>query len=420
MAHKLNSGVAVVGAGISKFGSFKDKASRELFVEAFLEMAASVDRGFEIKDIDALYLGDAATIAFEGQAHTAPIFADSVGLVHKPATRVENACASGGTALREAIISVASQIYDIVLVGGIEKMTNLTTAQVTDTLAAFTDNLYELPAGFTFPGVYAAMASAHMHKYGTTPEQLMKVAIKNHNNAALNPKAQFNSSIRDIMNSRIAKAKEKGQPAPTWSDEIEFLKDNTVNPVVAWPLRLFDCSPITDGAACLLVVREDLAKNFTDAPIRIIGSGQASDYALHGREDITSITSTRYAAQQAYSMAGVKPEDIKIAEVHDCFTIAEIVAIEDLAFFEPGQGAKATEQGLTARDGTKPINTSGGLKGKGHPVGASGVAQVVEIWHQMRGEAGARQVKGRDIDLALAHNIGAHGTTCVVHIFERK
>lgn len=177
---------------------------------------------------------------------------------------------------------------------------------------------------------------------------------------------------------------------------------------------------MTDGAARLLLVREDLAKNFTNNPVYIIGSGQASDYALHSREDIITIQATREAAQQAYDMAGVKPQDIQIAEVHDCFTIAEIVAIEDLGFFKPGEGAKATEQGLTALDGVKPINASGRLKAKGHPVGASGAVQVVEIWHQMRSEAGLRQVKGKDIHLALTHNVGAHGATSTVHIYERR
>jgi acetyl-CoA acetyltransferase len=185
-------------------------------------------------------------------------------------------------------------------------------------------------------------------------------------------------------------------------------------------MRLFDCSPITDGAACILLVAEDLAREFSTDPIYLVGSGQGSDHALHEREDLTSITAAKVAAQQAYEMAGVTPEDIQIAEVHDCFTIAELVAIECLGFFKPGEGYKATEEGLTARDGAKPINTSGGLKSKGHPVGASGVGQVVEIWHQMRGEAGPRQVPGKDIRLALTHNVGATGGTCAVHIFQRR
>ena len=417
---KLGRGVALVGAGMSKFGAFPNKTSRDLFTEAFTEMVKSVDKGMDIKDIDALYVGNFSSDLFEGQGHIAPIMADWVGLVPKPATRLEDACASSGVAIREGILGVASGLYDVVLVGGTEKMTNLPTEQVTDTLAAASDAVYEASCGFTFPGLYAAIATAYMAKYGATEEHFMKVGIKNHKNGALNPKAQFNRSIKDLMESRIEKAKQKGEPLPVWSNELDFLKDPKANPVVAWPMRLFDCSPITDGAACILLVAEDLARDFADDPIYIIGSGQGSDHALHEREDLSSMQSAKFAAKQAYEMAGVKPEDIQVAEVHDCFTIAELVAIECLGFFKPSEGYKATEQGLTARDGAKPINTSGGLKSKGHPVGASGVGQVVEIWHQMRGEAGPRQVPGKDIRLALTHNVGATGGTCTVHIYQRR
>jgi acetyl-CoA C-acetyltransferase len=419
-AKKLGRGVALVGAGMSKFGAFPDKTSRDLFAEAFTAMAKSVDKCVDTNDIDALYVGNFSSDLFEGQGHVAPIMADWVGLVPKPATRVEGACASGGLAIRDGVLGVASGLYDVVLVGGTEKMTNLATEQVTDTLAAASDAVYEASCGFSFPGLYAAMASAYMAKYGATEEHFMKVGIKNHHNGALNPKAQFNKSIRDLMESRMEKARQKGDPVPDWREELDFLKDPKANPVVAWPMRLFDCSPITDGAACILLVAEDLAKEFSPDPIYLVGSGQGSDHALHEREDLTSITAAKVAAQQAYDMAGVKPEDIQIAEVHDCFTIAELVAIECLGFFGPGEGYRATEDGLTARDGPKPINTSGGLKSKGHPVGASGVGQVVEIWHQMRGEAGPRQVPGKDIRLALTHNVGATGGTCAVHIFQRR
>jgi acetyl-CoA C-acetyltransferase len=410
----------MVGAGMSKFGAFPDKTSRDLFTDAFTAMAKSVDKGMDAGDIDAVYVGNFSSDLFEGQGHIAPIMADWVGLVPKPATRLEDACASGGVAIREGIIAVASGLYDAVLVGGTEKMTNLPTEEVTDTLAAASDAVYEASCGFTFPGLYAAIATAYMDKYGATEEHFMKVGIKNHNNGALNPKAQFNKTIRDLMNSRIEKAKQKGDPVPEWSNELDFLKDPKANPIVAWPMRLFDCSPITDGAACILLVAEDLAKDFSNNPIYIIGSGQGSDHALPEREDLTSMQAAKVAARDAYEMAGVKPEDIQIAEVHDCFTIAELVAIECLGFFKPGEGYKATEEGITARDGAKPINTSGGLKSKGHPVGASGVGQVVEIWHQMRGEAGPRQVPGKDIRLALTHNVGATGGTCTVHIYQRR
>jgi acetyl-CoA C-acetyltransferase len=316
-------------------------------------------------------------------------------------------------------MAIASGMYDIVLVGGFEKMTDLPTTEVTDTLAIASDALYETPAGFTFPGFYAAMATAYMHQYGATPESFMKVGIKNHENGALNDKAQFGSTIRQVMESKVAKAQARGKPVPNWEDELDFLKDDRANPVIAWPMRLFDCSPISDGAAILLLVSEELASRFTDAPLHVIGSGQASDAALHDRKSITSLRAAKTASQQAYEMAGVKPEEIKLAEVHDCFTIAELIATEDLGFFAPGEGYAAAEEGLTARHGPKPINTSGGLKSKGHPVGASGAGQVVEIWKQLRGTAGNRQIPGEPA-LALTHNVGGTGQTCVVNIFERR
>lgn len=404
---------------MSKFGAFPEKSSRDLFVEAFQSMRQSVDKGFDPADIETIYIGNFSSDLFESQSHTAPIMADVVGLASRPATRIEDACASSGVALRQGILAIASGLYDIALVGGIEKMTNLPTAKVTDTLAAAADTLFEIPAGFTFPGFYAAIATAYMHKYGMMPEHLMNVAIKNHENGALNPNAQFGVTIPAWMESRKAAAQKKGKPVPTWTNEMEFLHDDDANPMVAWPLRLFDCSPITDGAVSLLLVSEEIAKQFTDHPLHIIGSGQASDVALHDRADLTTITAARRASQQAYWMAGVTPNDIRVAEVHDCFTIAEVVATEDLGFFEAGTGYRMAEDRVTARDGAKPINTSGGLKSKGHPVGASGAGQAVEIFKQMRGGAGERQVAG-DIPLALTHNVGGTGGTCVVHIYERR
>ena len=417
---RLGRGVALVGAGMSKFGAFKDRDSRDLFVEAFLAMQESVQRGFDPEEIDAIYVANYSSDLFEGQGHIAPIMADWLGLTPRPATRIEDACASGGVAMRQGILAIASGIYDVVLVGGVEKMTGLPLDRVTDTLATASDILYEAPAGFTFPGLYAAMATAYMDQYGAQAEHLMTVAVQNHENGALNPKAQFNSSIKQVMETRVARAQERGQPAPSWQDEWDFLRDDQANPLVAWPLRLFDCSPVTDGAACVLLVAEELAASYADAPVHIIGSGQASAPPLHSMGTLTSLTSAQKASQEAYAMAEGTPADVQMAEVHDCFTIAELVAIEDLGFFEPGQGYKAVSEGVTARDGAKPINTSGGLKAKGHPVGASGLGQVVEVWLQMTGEAGPRQVPDKDIQLALTHNVGASGGTCAVHIFERR
>lgn len=416
---KLGRGVAIAGVGMSKFGAFPGQATRDLFVEAFQELRGTVDKGLDPDDIEALYVGNYSSDLFEKQGHTAPIMADWVGLTPRPATRIEDACASSGVALRQGLIAVASGLYDVVLVGGIEKMTDLPIAEVTDTLATAGDVLYEIPAGFTFPGFYAAMATAYMDRYGATPESLMRVGLKNHDNGALNPKAQFGSRISAIMESKQARAAQKGRPVPEWESEMAFLHDDRANPMIAWPLRLFDCSPVSDGAAAVLLVSEAIAHNFTDDPLYIIGSGQASDRALHDRPDLTTISSARVASRQAYEMAGVTPQDIDVAEVHDCFTIAEIIATEDLGFFEPGQGHVAVEEGLTTRHGLHPINTSGGLKAKGHPVGASGAGQVVEVWKQMRGEAGERQVL-KDVELALSHNVGGTGQTAVVHIYERR
>jgi len=417
-AKKLGRDLAIVGAGMSNFGAFPEITTRDLFVEAFQEMMSSIDKGFDPKDIEASYIANFSSDIFEGQCHTAPIMADWVGQIPKPATRIENACASGGITLRHGLIAIASGLFDIVLVGGVEKMSNLPTEKVTDALAAAGDILYEVNCGLTFPGLYATMATAHMHKYGTTIGHLMKVGIKNHRNGALNPKAQFNASIVDIMQSKQKRAQQKGEPVPEWEDEMSFMKDNAANPVIAWPLRLFDCSPISDGAGCLLLVAGEIARNFSDKPIYIIGTGQGSDHSLPERDDSTTLIAIKEAARQAYAMAGITPEDIDISEVHDCFTIAEIIATEDLGFFPVGQGPRAIDDGLTDREGLKPVNPSGGLKAKGHPIGASGIGQVVEIWHQLRGEAGPRQVP--NVRVGLTHNVGTTGGSGVVHIYERR
>jgi len=415
---KLLRNVAVVGAGVSNFGNFPRKTNRELWVEAFLDTKNSVDNGIDQKEVEALFLGNYSSDLFEKQGHIAPLMADLVGLAPKAALKIEDACASSGVALRMGVLAIASGMYDVVCVGGTEKMNNLSTAEVTDVLASASDKHTEILGGSTFPGLYAAMATAHMAKYGTTPEMLMTYSIKAHNNGALNPKAQMPLTVRAIMERRIKRSKEKGISIPLWGDEYEFLKDNHYNPMIAYPLRLFDCSLITDGASCIFLAAEDVAKKFTDTPIWIIGSGQGSDtFALDDRKTMTSLKAARVASQQAYKMAGLGPQDIQVAEVHDCFSIAEIIAIEDLGFFEQGTGGKVTQEGRTALDGDLPINTSGGLKTKGHPVGATGVAQAVEIFKQLRGEAEKRQVP--DVEIGLTHNVGGTGGTAVVHIYRR-
>ncbi len=418
---KLGRGVAVVGVGITKFGVYpKGVKASDLFVEAFDEMKRSVNKGLRDEDIEAFYIGNFSSDIFEKQVHCAATVVSRVGLVPKPAVKVENACASSGVAFREGVIAVASGIYDMVVAGGMEKMTNLSTTQVTETLGLALDPICEFPAGETFPGIFATMATAHMAKYGTTVEDFMRIGIKNHYNAGLNPKAHFDVSVKDFMKRRAASAVKKGLPEPHWADEMEFLHDPAQNPIIAWPMRLFDCSTVCDGASCVLLVAEDIAKDFTDKPIYVIGTGQGSDYPVHEREDMTSIKATKEAARQAYEMAGVSPKDIGVAEVHDCFTIAEILSMEDLGFYKAGEAVRALREGETNLDGKLPINMDGGLKAKGHPVGATGTGMVVELFMQMRENAGPRQVKRKDIDLGLMLNFGAHGSTAVVNIFERR
>jgi acetyl-CoA C-acetyltransferase len=416
---KLTRGVAMVGAGMSKFGMFSDLDSKDLFVQAFGELTASVDKGMDPNDIDALYVGNFTNDFFVSQSHWGAILADTLGLAPKPATRTEGACASSALAFREAVFAVASGFYDIVLVGGFEDMSKRSTEEVSEGLALAAIP-YERKAAFTFPGIFGAIATAYFDRYGASREHLMNVTIKSHNNAALNPKAQYQVSISDIMASKVERAKSKGRTVPDWSDEKAFLRDPKANPMVAWPMHLFDCSPISDGAACMLLVGEELAGQFTDDPLYVAGLGQASGKGLHATADLTAFEATKCAADEAYRMSGLKPSDIQFAEVHDCFSIAEILHIEDLGFFEKGHGYKAVEEGLTRLDGPKPINTSGGLKCKGHPVGATGAAQLIEVWEQLRGQAGKRQVQISDLRIGAAHNLGGTGGTSTFTILERR
>ena len=416
---KLSRGVAVVGGGLTKLGLFKDRNSKDFFAEAFVEMVGSVDKGFDPKDIDAIYIGNYSNDFFVNQSHWGPIIADLLGFVPKPVTRTEAACASSALAFREGVLSIASGLYDIVLVGGFEQMSKKTTEEVAEGLA-MASSPYEVAAGFTFPGVFGTMATAYFAKYGADRDALFNVTIKSHNNAPLNPKAQFPMSIRDFMNVRIERSRKKGEPLPEWKDEKEFLWDPVANPPVAWPMHLFDCCPISDGASCMLLVAEEIAKKFTDDPIYLAGMGQGSGYSLHAKKDLTTYEATRAAAKEAYEMAGLTPKDIQFSEVHDCFSIAEIVHIEDLGFFKPGEGYKAVAEGLTRLDGPIPINTSGGLKTKGHPVGATGVAQLYEVWVQLRRKAGKRQVPNPNLRIGAAQNLGGTGGTSTFIILERR
>lgn len=420
---KLAREVALVAVGMCKFGNYSKysrqpeniKTSRDLWMEAYNDLVEHIDKTVNIQEeVEALFLGNFSSDLFEQQGHLAPLMAELIGLNPKPALRVEDACVSGGVAFRLGVLAVASGFYDTVISGGVEKMTDLTTAGVTDTLAAAADGVYEYPYGATFPGLYANIATAHMAKYGTTIKQLRLVSIKNHNNGKLNPRAQMQMTIEDIMQRNIKKGR------GNWNDIWEYLEDDKVNPMIAYPLRLNDCSLVTDGAAMTIITTKENAKKYTDTPLQIVGTGQGSDtLALHDRPNRSHLRAAQVGAREAFKMAKLEPKDIQVAEVHDCFTIAEIVAMEDVGFFKPGEGAKAVEEGLTELNAKLPINTSGGLKSKGHPIGASGIGQIVEVFKQMRGEAeGKRQLKEIP-EIGLCHNVGGSGGSCTIHIFKR-
>ena len=383
--------VSIVSAGLSKFGKHEGIYARELFAEAVKEAFDRCPRLEPKRDIKAMFIGHMGE-AYEHQGHTGAATADWAGLLNIPATRTEAACASSGAALRSGIYAVLSGLADVVMVGGVEKMTHRTTAEVTEYLAMASDYPFEQWHGITFPGLYALMATAHMHKYGTTEAQMAEVAVKNHHHGTLNPKAHMQKDIT--------------------------LETALASRPVATPLKLYDCSLITDGASCLILTTPELAKRFTNQPVHITGTGQASDtIGLYERESLTSLQAAKLAAKTAYKMAAVTPKDIDVAEVHDCFTIAEIIAYEDLDFCQTGKGGKLLETGETRLDGRLPVNTSGGLKAKGHPVGATGTAQAYEIYLQMTEQADRRQVKNAKI--GLTHNVGGSGATATVHIYRR-
>ena len=380
--------VAIIGIGMTDFGELWQLSLRDLFVKAALE--AMDDAG--VDHIDSMYIGCMSGGLFNGQEHLGSMMADYLGQAPVPATRVESACASGALALRCGIMDVASGMNDIVLCGGVEKMTDVSGGAATYALATAADQDYESFHGVTFPGLYAMIATAHMAKYGTKREDLAQVAVKNHANGLLNPHAQYRMAI-------------------TVEQVVNSVK-------VADPLNILDCSPITDGAAALIICPAEKAKQLSKKPaVKILASAHATDtIALHQREDITWLKSTAKAAERAYKVAGIGPSDIDFAEVHDCFTIAEICITEALGVVEKGKGGEAARGGMTARDGKFPVNPSGGLKSKGHPVGATGIAQVHEAVTQIRGEAGKRQLA--KAKRALTQNMGGSGGSAVVHIME--
>ncbi|MBA3045415.1 MAG: thiolase domain-containing protein [Candidatus Thermoplasmatota archaeon] len=384
--------VAIIGIGETKFGELWERSLRDLGIEAGFK--AMGDAGISGNEIDAIFLGNMSAGQLIDQEHIAPLIADYSGMAEKniPAIRIEAASASGGLALSQGYMAVASGVHDIVVVGGAEKMTDVGDDAANEIMAKTADQEWEAVFGATLGSLYAMMARRHMNEFGTTKEQLASVAVKNHLNGSMNPHAQFRSPIK--------------------------LEAVLRAPMVASPLGTFDFAPLSDGAAAVILAPLDIAHKYSDTPIKILSCGQAGDYmALHDRKSITRMDATVVAGKKAFKYAGIQPKDVNLAEVHDCTTISEIMAIEDLGFFKKGQGGKVTEDGSTALNSKISINTSGGLKAKGYPVGASGVSQAIEAVTQLRGEAGQRQVSKAEI--ALLHNIGGTGSSAIVHLLGR-
>jgi len=380
----------VVGAAQTDFGSFPRESYRSLFKSAFDRAADSVDGEFDRTAVDEAYVG---TLGVGGRqlGLPGPAVTEYAGLDGAACTRVENACAASGTALRQAVIAIRAGVADIAVAGGFEVMTDMSGDRTRYWLGVSGETEWERMAGTTFAGVYAQMADAHMAEHGTTREQLSRVAVKNHANGAKNPHAQlgFECSLEDAMDATV----------------------------VADPLNLYDCCPTSDGASVAILASREAAEELTDDPVQVTGAGQASGrVGLFQRPTLTGIPATQDAAADAYEDAGVDADDVDFAEVHDCFSIAELLAYEDLGFCEKGEAGEYIESGATEPDGERPVNLSGGLKSKGHPIGATGTGQVVEVFKQLRDEAGDRQVAG--LERGLAHNVGGSGGAVTVHVFE--
>ncbi|MGE5684048.1 MAG: thiolase domain-containing protein [Nitrososphaerota archaeon] len=380
--------VCILGAGSTKYGRLN---------ESIIEIAlnASVDAiesaGITPKDIEAGYISNVFGVV-DKQVHMAPVIMSNLGISHVPGLTIESACGSGSVMFREAYANVAAGFYDCVLALGVEKVTHTGTTESTTLFSYCSDFFYEGGNGASFPGLFASIARAYMTKFKANEEDLALVAVKNHENGLLNPKAHMRKRITvdDVLNS----------------------------PVVASPLKLYDCCPFSDGASAIIVCSEDFAKKSGREYIEVVGSGRgASPAAVQGRAEIGTIPSTVAAANQAYKMANISPTDVDFAEVHDCFTIAEIIDVEDLGFFQKGKAVQEIRDGATSRQGRIPINPSGGLKSKGHPIGATGIGQIVEVYEQFTGKAGERTIKNAQI--ALTHNFGATGASAAVHIFKK-
>ncbi len=380
--------VCILGAGSTKYGKL-DESIIEIALTASVDAIESA--GISPEDIKAGYISNVFGVA-DKQVHMAPVIMSNLGLSHVPGLTIESACGSGSVMFREAFANIRAGFYDCVLALGVEKVTHTGTNQSTTLFSYCSDFFYEGGNGASFPGLFASIARAYMTKYKADEEDLANVAVKNHENGLLNPKAHVRKriTVEDVLNS----------------------------PVVASPLKLYDCCPFSDGASAVILCNEKFAKKSGKPYIKVIGSGRGgSPAAVQGRKDISTIPGTVIAADQAYKMAGISPHDVNFAEVHDCFTIAEIIDVEDLGFFQKGKAASEIRDGATSRKGRIPINPSGGLKSKGHPIGATGIGQIVEVFEQFTGQAGERTIKNAEI--ALTHNFGATGASAAVHIFKK-
>lgn len=381
--------VSVIGIGETKMGRLAHRTNHDLIREAGEKAIA--DAGIEKKEIQALYMGNFVGGYLCWQNHYGAMASEVLNLGNVPTVHTEGACASGGLAFRMGYLGILSGLYDIVLVGGVEKMTHRPTETVTTAVASAMDFELEAMKGMTFPANFAMIANRYFHEYRNVKREMALCAVNAHKNACLNPDAQM-------------------------PKELDLEKVLEAAPIAS-PLSIFDCSLVTDGAAFAVLASGQIAGKLCKKRIvDVAGSGHAGDaLTLYGKKSITSFAASRDAARQAYGQAGLTPAEIDFAEVHDCFTITQIINTEDLGFFPPGKGADAVAEGITALDGKKPINPSGGLKAKGHPIGATGISQIFEVVTQIRGEAGPRQLKKADV--GLAQNLGGTAATCVINIF---
>jgi acetyl-CoA C-acetyltransferase len=383
------SDVHIAGVGMTAFGASPERTARDMFAQAAGE--AFDDAGVEPDAVEELFYGNFMGEFAEVQGHQGPLMADVAG-ISAPSTRIDSACASSGVAVRHGVNRIRGGA-DVVLVGGSERMKNISTAESTKALSAAADALWEVKAGVTFPGAYSLMANSYFDEFGGTREDLAHVAVKNHQNALENDLAQFQMEI-DI------------------DDVLEA-------PTVSSPFGLYDCSPMSDGASAALLVSEEFVEEHgLDTDVAITGTGQASDgLALQDRVSIPETPAAVEAGEAAYEDAGITPEDVDVAEVHDCFTIAEVLALESLGFYEPGEAITAAKEGETTIDGALPVNLSGGLKAKGHPVGATGGAQISEMTKLLRGDH-VNSDAVSDATVGLTHNAGGTVASCAVHVLE--